>query len=303
MSEFADRTAPVAPLRVATIGYVFTDFSDELFMRLVSDSLTTHVVHTVGVAERWALTTHFGTTTTWSFLSVSIAPSSSCWQELETLRWSQCDSAGCTYCLKSLIRKWQNCTLMHSVRSFDLCDISGLLREVSRVRCHFAQKIRAESSSNARKLRSSGLTPQKSELSSHQMARSAECWVHSAQNLHAELGLPRRGVRLIELRICRVFHGVWGAQIRTSAHFHFGPPGLLASAPRCILEVSELLWKWSPRQRVWRCRRSATSFVSDHACGRKGSSNLGLCGIWYISISSAKRRAWGCSLCGVLPKT
>ena len=52
MSEFADRTSPVAPLRVATIGYVFTDFSDELFMRLVSDSLTTHVADTVGVAER-----------------------------------------------------------------------------------------------------------------------------------------------------------------------------------------------------------------------------------------------------------
>ena len=83
--------------------------------------------------------------------------------------------------------------------------------------------------------------------------------VHSAQNLHAELpsnaclGLPGGGVRLIELRICRVFQRVWGAQIQTgrswsswrtsssslpspflrsSAHFHFGslsftrPPGL-----------------------------------------------------------------------------
>ena len=48
MSEFADRTAPVAPQRVATIGYVFTDVSDELFMRLVSDA------DTVGVAEIWA---------------------------------------------------------------------------------------------------------------------------------------------------------------------------------------------------------------------------------------------------------
>ena len=45
MSEFADRTAPVAPQRVATVGYVFTDVSDELFMRLVSDA------DTVGVAE------------------------------------------------------------------------------------------------------------------------------------------------------------------------------------------------------------------------------------------------------------
>ena len=46
MSEFADRTAPVAPQRVATIGYVFTDVSDELFMRLVSDA------DTVGAAQR-----------------------------------------------------------------------------------------------------------------------------------------------------------------------------------------------------------------------------------------------------------
>ena len=37
MSEFADRRAPVAPQRVTTIWYVFTDVSDELFMRLVSD--------------------------------------------------------------------------------------------------------------------------------------------------------------------------------------------------------------------------------------------------------------------------
>ena len=36
MFEFSDRTAPVA---------------DELFVRLVSDSLTTHVADTVGVAE------------------------------------------------------------------------------------------------------------------------------------------------------------------------------------------------------------------------------------------------------------
>ena len=45
MSEFADRTVPVAPQRVATIGYVFTDVSDELSTRLVSDA------DTVGVAE------------------------------------------------------------------------------------------------------------------------------------------------------------------------------------------------------------------------------------------------------------
>ena len=32
------------------------------------------------------------------------------------------------------MREWRNCTFMHPVRSFHLCDVSGLLREVSRVR-------------------------------------------------------------------------------------------------------------------------------------------------------------------------
>ena len=53
---------------------------------------------------------------------------------IKPLRWPRFDCAGCTYCIKSLIEKWQNCTLMHSVRSFHFSDISGLLREVSRVR-------------------------------------------------------------------------------------------------------------------------------------------------------------------------
>ena len=110
---------------------------------------------------------------------------------IKLLRWSLCDRAGCTYCLKSLIGKWQNCTLMHSVRSFHLCDNSGLVGEVSPLRgSPGTKKIRAESSSNG------------SEI--------AECRVHSAQNFHAELpsnaclGLPGRGVRLTDMRICRV---------------------------------------------------------------------------------------------------
>ena len=93
MSEFADRTAPVAPQRVATIGYVFTDVSDELFMRLVSDPTPLEL------------------------------------QKYE-LNWIPRTTAS----LKSSMRKWQDCNFMHSVRSFHLCDISGLLREVSRVR-------------------------------------------------------------------------------------------------------------------------------------------------------------------------
>ena len=53
---------------------------------------------------------------------------------IKPLRWSLCDRAGCTYCLKSLIGKWHNCNLMHPVRSFHLCNNSGLLSEVSPLR-------------------------------------------------------------------------------------------------------------------------------------------------------------------------
>ena len=99
---------------------------------------------------------------------------------IKPLRWPRCDRAGCTYCIKSLIEKWQNCTLMHSVRSFHFSDISGLLREVSRVR--------------------GGLHP-----------------------------------RLFGLCSCDRFNfGSRGLQAFS---------GLLASALRCFLEMSELLWK------------------------------------------------------------
>ena len=37
--------------------------------------------------------------------------------------------------------------------------------------------------------------------------------------------------------------------------------------------------------------QTSSSFLADNACGRKGSSTLGLCDIWYISIPSTKRRA------------
>ena len=89
---------------------------------------------------------------------------------IKPLRWSLCDRAGCTYCLKSLIGKWQNCTLMHSVRSFHLCDNSGLLGEVSPLRGSPGTKIsELRGHQMARKLRSGGFTPHKirAELSSN----------------------------------------------------------------------------------------------------------------------------------------
>ena len=73
-----------------------------------------------------------------------------------------------TTSLKSSMRKWQNRTSFTSVTS-QLC-----FARCPECAGHLAQKIRAESSSNARKLRSSGLTPQKSELSSHQIAGGLE---------------------------------------------------------------------------------------------------------------------------------
>ena len=55
---------------------------------------------------------------------------------------------------------------------------------------------------------------------------------------------------------------------------------------------------------VWSCRRGATSFVADNACGRGRVYRISISVvIWNTSISSAKRRAGGCSLCRVPPGT
>ena len=144
---------------------------------------------------------HFGT-----YSLMSVMSSSSDWYLMPTplelqkyeLNWIPRTTAS----LKSSMRKWQDCNFMHSVRSFHFCDISGLLREVSRVRGSPRTKIRAESSSNARELRSSGLTPQKSELSSHQIAprgvvAHSRSWTPAAYEPHEVLLL-----RLFRLRQC-----------------------------------------------------------------------------------------------------
>ena len=51
LSEFADCGAPVAPLRVATIGYVHSAFSDEPLCEIGISFTDVNVADTVGVAE------------------------------------------------------------------------------------------------------------------------------------------------------------------------------------------------------------------------------------------------------------
>ena len=158
---------------------------------------------------------------------------------IKPLRWPRCDRAGCTYCIKSLIEKWQNCTLMHSVRSFHFSDISGLLREVSRVR--------------------GGLHP-----------------------------------RLFGPRSCDRLHFGSLSLTRLPGPGTTGFAGFLRSprqrAPLFPGNVGTLVEVISASKSL-SLLRCGTSFVSDYACGRKGSSKFGLCGIWYVCISSAKRQA------------
>ena len=127
--------------------------------------------------------------------------------------------------LRCLIEKWQNCTLMHSVRSFHLCDISGLLREVSRVR--------------------GGLHP-----------------------------------RLFGLRSCDHFHFGSLSLTRPPGPGTTGFAGFLRSprqrAPLFPGNVGTLVEVISASKSL-SLLRCGTSLVSDYACGRKGSSDLGLC--------------------------
>ena len=58
-------------------------------------------------------------------------------------RWSRCDRADCTYCRKSSMRKWRNCTFEHSVRSFHSEWRS--MPKKSEVRAHqMARKLRGK---------------------------------------------------------------------------------------------------------------------------------------------------------------
>ena len=52
LSEFAECGAPVAPLRVATIGHVHTAFSDEPLYEIGIRFTDDNVADAVGVAER-----------------------------------------------------------------------------------------------------------------------------------------------------------------------------------------------------------------------------------------------------------
>ena len=78
-------------------------------------------------------------------------------------------------------------------------------------------------------------------------------------------------------------------------------PSLVKSSLHCLLHC--LCYHQGMVREPNRSTQTSSSFVVDNACGRKGSSKLGLYHIWYISIFSSKRRASGCSSFRVPPVT
>ena len=133
----------------------------------------------------------------------------------------------------------------------------------------------------------------KSELSTHQMApvgvvAHSSSWAPAAYEPHEVLLL-----RLFGLRQCdRRSRPPVPFEVDTMSFF-FWSQMILFTLPLCNRFSSMPTVLSSRVSSVFRARstQSSSSFVADNACGRKGSSNLGLCGIWYISTSSAKRRA------------